>query len=113
MVKIPPNTNDFNAFLSLEKKKTNNKKGKQANEVNNGKLNEETKKEKKIPLHGFSLRRYVVTRYAVTRFTNNRPAPKKGTMICSSKIELADFYLPSRGYRILFKKWISFVSVSL
>ena len=49
------------------KKKTNNKKGKQTNEVNNNKLKEETKKEKKNPLRGFSLRRY-----AVTRFTNNR-----------------------------------------
>ena len=31
------------------------------------------------------------------------PAPKKRLMISSSKIESADFYLPSRGYRILFK----------
>ena len=31
------------------------------------------------------------------------PAPKKGPMISGSKIESADFYLPSRGYRILFK----------
>ena len=31
------------------------------------------------------------------------PAPMKRPMICGSKIESADFYLPSRGYRILFK----------
>ena len=31
------------------------------------------------------------------------PAPKKRPMISSSKIESADFDLPSRGYRILFK----------
>ena len=29
--------------------------------------------------------------------------PKKRPMISGSKIELADFYLPSRGYRTLFK----------
>ena len=42
-------------FFSLEK--TNNKKGKQTNKANNNKLKEE-KKEKKIPLRVFSLRRY-------------------------------------------------------
>ena len=31
------------------------------------------------------------------------PAPKKRPMISGSKIESADFYFPSRGYRILFK----------
>ena len=31
------------------------------------------------------------------------PAPKKRPMVSGSKIESADFYLPSRGYRILFK----------
>ena len=31
------------------------------------------------------------------------PAPKKRPMTSSSKIQSADFYLPSRGYRILFK----------
>ena len=31
------------------------------------------------------------------------PAPKKRPMISGSKIESADFYLPSRGYRILSK----------
>ena len=31
------------------------------------------------------------------------PAPKKRPMISGSKIESADFYLPSRSYRILFK----------
>ena len=31
------------------------------------------------------------------------PAPKKRPMISGSKIESADFYLPSRDYRILFK----------
>ncbi len=31
------------------------------------------------------------------------PAPKKRPMISGSKIESADFYLPIRGYRILFK----------
>ena len=31
------------------------------------------------------------------------PAPKKWPMIFGSKIESADFYLPSRGYWILFK----------
>ena len=31
------------------------------------------------------------------------PAPKERPMISGSKIELADFYLPSKGYRILFK----------
>ena len=31
------------------------------------------------------------------------PAPKKRPMISGSKIESADFYLPSKGYRILFK----------
>ena len=31
------------------------------------------------------------------------PVPKKRPMISSSKIESADFYFPSRGYRILFK----------
>ena len=31
------------------------------------------------------------------------PAPKKRPMVFGSKIESADFYLPSRGYRILFK----------
>ena len=30
------------------------------------------------------------------------PAPKKRPMISGSKIESADFYLSSRGYRILF-----------
>ena len=45
-------------------KKTNNKKGKQTNKVNNSKLKE--KKKDKFPLRSFSLRRYVVT-----RFTNN------------------------------------------
>ena len=42
-------------FFSLEKNKQ--KKGKQTNEVNNNKLKEETTT-KKIPLRGFSLRRY-------------------------------------------------------
>ena len=41
------------------------------------------------------------------------PAPKKRPMISGSKIESADFYLPSRGYRILFKNDFGFVSVSL
>ena len=54
-------------IFSLEK--TNNKKCKQTNKVNNKKLKGE---KKKIPLRGFSFRRYVVTRYAVTGFTNNR-----------------------------------------
>ena len=31
------------------------------------------------------------------------PAPKKRPMISGRKIKSADFYLPSRGYRILFK----------
>ena len=31
------------------------------------------------------------------------PAPKERPMISGSKIESADFYLTSRGYRILFK----------
>jgi len=31
------------------------------------------------------------------------PAPKKRPMISGQKIKSADFYLPSRGYRILFK----------
>ena len=31
------------------------------------------------------------------------PVPKKWPMTSVSKIELADFYLPSRGYQILFK----------
>ena len=35
------------------------------------------------------------------------PAPKKGLMISGSKIESADFYLTSRGYRILFKGTLS------
>ena len=30
------------------------------------------------------------------------PAPKKRRMIAGSKTESADFYLPRRGYRILF-----------
>ena len=55
-------------FFSLEKNKQH--KGKQTNKVNNTKSKEETKNKKK-PLRGFSLRRYVVTRYAVTRFTNS------------------------------------------
>ena len=41
------------------------------------------KKEKKIPLRGFSLRRYVVTLYAVTRFTNK---PLLGTENARGKI---------------------------
>ena len=53
-------------LISLEKK-TNNKKGKQTNKVNNNK----SKKKLKTSLDSFSLRCYVVTRYAVTRFTNN------------------------------------------
>ena len=31
------------------------------------------------------------------------PAPKKRPMVSGSKIESADFYLPSRNYRMLFK----------
>ena len=31
------------------------------------------------------------------------PAPKKRPMVSGSKMESADFYLPSRGYRILFE----------
>ena len=34
---------------------------------------------------------------------NTVPAPKKRPMISGSKIESVDFYLPSRGYRMLFK----------
>ena len=36
------------------------KKGKQPNKVNNNNLKEKENKEKKIPLRGFSLRRYVL-----------------------------------------------------
>ena len=35
-------------------------------------MREKKKQQKKMPLHGFSLRRYAFTPLAVTRFTSNR-----------------------------------------
>ena len=72
----PPNTNNFNDFLFTWKKKkqTNNKKANRQTKSTTTNQKKKQKKRKKIPLRGFSLRRYVVTRYAVMRFTNNRQA---------------------------------------
>ena len=66
MVKTSPNTNNFNDFLFPWKNKQTTKRqtDKQSQQQQNKRRN---KKRRKIPLPGFSLRRYVVTRYTPLR----------------------------------------------